>query len=147
MNKSALIIGAGPGLSASLARLCASEKMKVILAARNIEKIEDLKKEINAETYKCDVSNIESVSNLFKELDNTIGTPNLVIYNAAARVRGSIAELDPAQTKKAGCRNTNSVLVNLLSYLLLYFIYYVVVVRFRVIGKNFVTLTNVLDRN
>ena len=41
------------------------------------------------------------VSNLFKELDNTIGTPNLVIYNAAARVRGSIAELDPVQTQKA----------------------------------------------
>ena len=34
-------------------------------------------------------------------MDNTIGTPNLVIYNAAARVRGSIVELDPAQTQKA----------------------------------------------
>ena len=71
------------------------------LAARNIDKLKALKEETNANTYQCDSTNKESVSNLFKELDNTIGTPNLVIYNAAARVRGSIVELDPAQTQKA----------------------------------------------
>ena len=75
--------------------------MVVNLAARNIDKLKALKKETNANTYQCDSTNKESVSNLFKELDNTIGTPNLVIYNAAARVRGSIVELDPAQTQKA----------------------------------------------
>ena len=75
--------------------------MVVNLAARNIDKLKALKEETNANTYQCDSTNKESVSNLFKELDNTIGTPNLVIYNAAARVRGSIVELDPAQTQKA----------------------------------------------
>ena len=44
MNESALIIGAGAGLSASLARLCASKNMTVILAARNIDKLKELKK-------------------------------------------------------------------------------------------------------
>ena len=102
MNKSVLIVGAGSGLSASLARLCVSEKMKVILAARNIDKIKDLKKEINAETYQCNSSDIKSVSNLFKELDKSIGTPNLVIYNASSRpLRNSITELDPKQTQEA----------------------------------------------
>ena len=102
MNKSVLIVGAGSGLSASLARLCASEKMKVILSARNIDKIKDLKKEINAETYQCNSSDIKSVSNLFKELDKSIGTPNLVIYNASSRpLRNSITELDPKQTQEA----------------------------------------------
>ena len=102
MNKSVLIVGAGSGLSASLARLCAYEKMKVILAARNIDKIKDLKKEINAETYQCDSSDINGVSNLFKELDKSIGTPNLVIYNASSRpLRNSITELDPKQTQEA----------------------------------------------
>ena len=47
MTESVLIVGAGSGLSASLARLCASKQMKVVLAARNIEKLKDLKKEIN----------------------------------------------------------------------------------------------------
>ena len=61
MNDAVLIVGVGQGLSTSLAKLCFSKGMKVVLAARNIEKLEDLKKEINAETYKCDSSDIESV--------------------------------------------------------------------------------------
>ena len=101
MTESVLIVGVGSGLSASLARLCSKKNMVVNLAARNIDKLKALKEETNANTYQCDSTNKESVSNLFKELDNSIGTPNLVIYNAAARVRGSISELDPAQTQKA----------------------------------------------
>ena len=101
MKESVLIVGVGSGLSASLARLCASKDMKVTLAARNIDKLQDLKEEINAQTYKCDSSDIESVSNLFKETDKTIGIPNLVIYNPSVRLKGSITELDPKQTQEA----------------------------------------------
>ena len=102
MSESVLIIGAGPGLSTSLARLCASKSMKVVLASRTIEKLNELKKEINAETIKCDSSNEESVSNLFKEVDKLIGTPNLVIYNASSRPkRESVVDLNPKETQKA----------------------------------------------
>ena len=101
MTDSVLIVGVGDGLSASLARLFSKKNMNVLLASRNIDKLKDLKEEINAIAYQCDSTNIESVSNLFLELDKTIGTPNLVIYNAAARVRGCISELDPAQSQKA----------------------------------------------
>ena len=101
MNESVLIVGVGSGLSASLARLCASKDMKVVLVARNIDKLQDLKEEINAQTYKCNSSDIESVSNLFKETDKTIGTPNLVVYNPSVRLKGSITELDPKQTQEA----------------------------------------------
>ena len=104
MNESVLIIGAGSGLSASLARLCGSKNMTVVLAARNTDKIQKLKEEINATVFKCDASNIESVSSLFQETDKTIGTPNLVIYNPSARLRGSITELDPEQTQEAARR-------------------------------------------
>jgi len=48
MTELALIVGAGQGLSASVARLCASNNMKVILASRNIDKLNSIKKEINA---------------------------------------------------------------------------------------------------
>ena len=44
MTESVLIVGAGSGLSASLARLCSSKGMRVVLAARDIEKLQDLKK-------------------------------------------------------------------------------------------------------
>ena len=101
MTDSVLIVGVGDGLSASLARLFSNQNMNVLLASRNIDKLKDLKEEINSTTYQCDSTNIESVSNLFLELDKTIGTPNLVIYNAAARVRGGVSELDPIQTQKA----------------------------------------------
>jgi|TARA_B110000196_G_scaffold210792_1_gene180720 NAD(P)-dependent dehydrogenase (short-subunit alcohol dehydrogenase family) len=102
MSESVLIVGAGTGLSASLARLCASENMKVVLASRNIEKLNDLKKEIKAETFECDSSNIKSVSNLFKETDRLIGTPNFVIYNASSRPkRSSVVDLDPHEVQKA----------------------------------------------
>ena len=101
MNDLVLIVGVGSGLSASLARLCASKSMKIVLAARNIEKLEDLINETNADAYTCDSSNIESVENLFKEMDKKIGTPNLVIYNPSARIKGGITELDAKKTQDA----------------------------------------------
>ena len=100
MSEIVLIVGVGPGLSSSIARLCASRKMKVILAARDIEKLENLKKEIDAITISCDASDIKSVQNLFKEVDK-IGVPNLVIYNPSMRVKGSITEIDAIQVQKA----------------------------------------------
>jgi len=100
MSEVVLIVGVGPGLSSSIARLCASRKMKVILAARDIKKLENLKKEIDAITISCDASDIKSVQNLFKEVDK-IGVPNLVIYNPSMRVKGSITEIDAIQVQKA----------------------------------------------
>ena len=102
MSESVLIVGTGPGLSSSLAQLCASKGMKVVLASRNFEKLKDLKKEIEAETFVCDASNVKDVSNLFKQTDKSIGTPNLVIYNASSRPKkNSVVELDPIETQKS----------------------------------------------
>ena len=101
MSESVLIVGTGPGLSSSLARLCASKGMKVVLASRNFEKLKDLKKEIEAETFICDASNVKDVSNLFKQTDKLIGIPNLVIYNASSSPKkSSVVELDPIETQK-----------------------------------------------
>jgi short-subunit dehydrogenase len=101
MSESVLIVGAGLGLSASLARLCNNNGMKVVLAARNIKKLDSLKKEINAETLSCDVGDIQSVYSLFESMDKSIGTPNLVIYNPSVRIKGSIIELDAEETRSA----------------------------------------------
>ncbi len=102
MNEVVLIVGAGPGLSASLARLCTSKNMKVVLAARNIEKLKDLKDQINAETLYCDCSNLESVKELFKKTDKLVGTPNLVVFNASYRPKKtSITDLDPKEVQAA----------------------------------------------
>ena len=101
MSESVLIVGAGSGLSASLARLCVSKGMKVALAARNIEKLQNLKKEIDAITIKCDATNIKSVTNLFRKTDKIIGTPSLVVYNPSKSLGGSIVDLDPKKAHEA----------------------------------------------
>ena len=101
MNRSALIVGAGSGLSSSLARQCAKLGMDVALAARNIEKLEDLGIQTGASLHKCDASKIEDVKRLFKDLDEKLGIPELVVYNPSAGLRGSIETLDPEKTKEA----------------------------------------------
>jgi NAD(P)-dependent dehydrogenase (short-subunit alcohol dehydrogenase family) len=98
--KSALIVGAGSGLSASLARVFAKAGLKVALAARSTEKLAVLAKETGAKTYACDASNDAQVDKLFSTLD-AAGTPDVVVYNASYRTRGPFAELVPAEVEKA----------------------------------------------
>ena len=99
-KESALIVGAGSGLSASLARLLAGEGMTVALAARNTDKLDQLATEIGATTFAADVADPASVEKLFTDLDGDIGTPDLVVFNPSYRTRGSIAELDPEEVRK-----------------------------------------------
>jgi len=97
----ALIVGAGEGLSASLARLCASQGMDVALAARNPGKLDDLCKETGATAYECDVIDGPSVDALFDAVVAEKGVPNLVVYNPSARARGPITDLDREEVKNA----------------------------------------------
>ena len=101
MTETALIVGAGPGLSSSLTYLLLKNKFKVAIAARNVAKLTTLAETSNVDVLTCDASNINQVQTLFKKLDKTLGTPDLVIYNPSARVRGGIVEVDPEDTQKA----------------------------------------------
>ena len=92
----ALIVGAGQGLSASLARLFAREKIRVALAARDAGKLDALCQETGARAFACDAVNVAEVRRLFSEVEGAIGEPDVVVYNASARVRGPLVELDPA---------------------------------------------------
>ena len=101
MSQSVLIVGAGSGLSASLARRCHAAGMKVALAARDGEKARAVVQETGASLHRCDASSIEDVAALFAALDAGTGTPDLVVYNPSARLRGPITELDPEATRAA----------------------------------------------
>jgi|TARA_A100001035_G_scaffold261715_1_gene240899 short-subunit dehydrogenase len=94
-QKAVLIVGAGSGLSASLARAFNSKGMKIVLAARNINKLDSLKKEIDALVFKCDSTENKSVQNLFLQTDSIIGTPEIVIYNPSLRIVKPFIEYDP----------------------------------------------------
>jgi len=98
---SALIVGAGSGLSASLARAFRKAGLKVALAARSVDKLADLAKETGATTYQCDASDRAQVDALFAALDAAKNTPDVVVYNASYRTRGPFIELDPPEVAKA----------------------------------------------
>lgn len=91
----ALIVGGGPGLSASLARLFSREGMQVAVAARDTKKLEGLVQEINGQAYACDAGMPKDVERLFESMSHDIGEPDIVVYNASGRVRGPLIELDP----------------------------------------------------
>jgi NAD(P)-dependent dehydrogenase (short-subunit alcohol dehydrogenase family) len=93
--KIALIVGAGEGLSASLARLLSQHDIRVAVAARNIEKLGALCSETGARAYACDATKDDDVQRLFGLVERELGTPDLVIYNASARARGPFLELIP----------------------------------------------------
>ena len=99
--ETALIVGAGSGLSASLARLLAKEGIKLALAARSADDLGALAKETRAHVFACDASARTSVERLFAEVDRSLGSAEIVIYNASARARGPFIELDPDQVEKS----------------------------------------------
>ena len=79
----ALIVGAGPGISASLARGLAAAGLRVGLAARNVDKLTTLASETGAEVFSVDASDPAAVARLFREADMRLGEPDVVVYNAA----------------------------------------------------------------
>jgi NAD(P)-dependent dehydrogenase (short-subunit alcohol dehydrogenase family) len=99
--ETALIVGAGRGLSASLARLFAREGLRVALAARDAEKLAPLCAETGAKAFACDAVEPAQVARLFTAVEAATGAPDVVVYNASARARGPVAELVPAEVERA----------------------------------------------
>jgi NAD(P)-dependent dehydrogenase (short-subunit alcohol dehydrogenase family) len=89
----ALIVGAGSGLSASLARQCAAAGMRVALGARNVDKLRDFG---DMQRLRCDASVPTDVERLF----DAIETPQLVVYNPSYRVRGPLLSLDAEEVRR-----------------------------------------------
>lgn len=97
----ALIVGAGPGISASLARALKSAGLEVALAARNVDKLAPLAAEIGAATFAADAADPDAVARLFDDAEAKIGSPDLVVYNPSARVRGRIVDIDALEVRRA----------------------------------------------
>jgi NAD(P)-dependent dehydrogenase (short-subunit alcohol dehydrogenase family) len=99
--KRALIVGAGAGLSASLARTLAGAGLKVALASRTTADLEALAAKTGAKLYACDAAKSAEVEKLFSTLDSDFGAPDVVVYNASARARGPFVDLVPAEVEHA----------------------------------------------
>jgi NAD(P)-dependent dehydrogenase (short-subunit alcohol dehydrogenase family) len=99
--KTALIVGAGPGLSASVARKLAGQGAKVALAARSLETNAALAETIGGRAYRCDAAEEKDVDALFQAVEEDLGAPDFVLYNSSARARGPFVDLKPAEVEKA----------------------------------------------
>jgi NAD(P)-dependent dehydrogenase (short-subunit alcohol dehydrogenase family) len=99
--ETALIVGAGSGLSASLARLFAREGLRVALAARNSEKLASLCAATGARAFACNAVEPDQVARLFSDVEAALGAPDVVVYNASGRARGPLIELVPAEVERA----------------------------------------------
>ncbi len=97
----ALIIGAGPGISASLTRMLTAEGLSVGLVARNIEKLTSLSEQTGAITFAADAADPAAVARLFDDVDARLGEADVVVYNPSLRVPGSVAEIDPEAVRNA----------------------------------------------
>jgi NAD(P)-dependent dehydrogenase (short-subunit alcohol dehydrogenase family) len=98
----AIIVGAGSGLSAALARELVGAGLKVGLAARKIEKLEALAAELGAATHACNAAEPAEVEVLFSAMEAKLGGPaDVVIYNASARARGPLIEPDHREVAQA----------------------------------------------
>ena len=95
-NETALIVGAGKGLSGSLGRLLEREGFNVALAARNPEKLET-----KGLALRCDATDRAQVEAAFEAVERKWGVPSLVVYNASYRTRGPLVELDPDEVEKS----------------------------------------------
>jgi NAD(P)-dependent dehydrogenase (short-subunit alcohol dehydrogenase family) len=99
--RTALIIGVGSGLSASLARLFSKAGMTVALAARRAAELGPLAKEVGGKAFACDASKRSEVTKLFADVEAALGPTDVVVYNASYRTRGPFVELDPDEVAKS----------------------------------------------
>ena len=100
-KQTALSVGAGSGLSASLARLLAKEGFQVALAARDPAKLEELCGQTGAMALKCDATEAAQVEETFAAMEKKWGAPDLAIYNASFRTRGPVESLVPKDVERA----------------------------------------------
>jgi len=99
--RTALIVGVGAGLSASVARTFNKAGMTIALAARRAGELSALATEVRGKAFACDATDLNQVAKLFADVESAFGAPDVVVYNASYRTRGPVAELDPTEVAKS----------------------------------------------
>ena len=100
-HRTALIVGAGQGLSAAIARRFSKEGMRVALASRDSSKLKSLCTETGAMAFDCDVADPQQVDRLFEEVDRKLTPLDVVVFNPSARSRGPLVDLDREDVRRA----------------------------------------------
>lgn len=97
----ALIVGAGPGISAAFGEALVTDGYQVALASRDMAKLSPLAMKMNAKAFEADAAAPASLVRLFGEVDRALGEPEVVLFNPSARIRGDLLTLDIAAASAA----------------------------------------------
>ena len=97
----ALIVGAGPGISAAFGEALVTDGYQVALASRDVAKLSPLAMKMNAKAFEADAAAPASLVRLFGEVDRALGEPEVVLFNPSARIRGDLLTLDIAAASAA----------------------------------------------
>lgn len=100
-NRLALITGGGRGIGRAIALEYAREGADVVVAARTLQQVEVVANEISegfktrALPFTCDVSDVESVQQLFAKTKNAFGRgPDILVNNAGIAESASLLKTD-----------------------------------------------------
>lgn len=99
MQKTAIIVGVGPGLGYSLAELFGKKGFRVILAARREEALKDYREKLAAQGVEAvglpaDVSDGPGLEAALREAVERFGTPDVLIYNVGITTLDADTHID-----------------------------------------------------
>lgn len=119
-----LITGASSGIGKDMAFEFADRGYDLILVARSFDRLKEVKNEIiekydkcNVLIMKCDVSNVESVKNLYNDIQKEFGNIDVLVNNAGFGDCGKFYETD--LEKDISMINTNILGLHVLTKLFL----------------------------
>lgn len=110
MNKVIVITGGSEGLGKEIAKSLVSNSDKVIILARNEEKLKQTSSEIKCEYEVCDVSNSKSVETAISNIITKYSKIDVLVNNAGLLIEGSIEENEYSEIE-------NVVKVNVVGYM------------------------------
>lgn len=98
--KTILVIGAGKGLGNGVAEKFGREGFRVILVSRNINNLNNYKKEfeeknITTEIAVADVADFDNFTKTFEKIIQTYGTPDVLFYNVGITIPDEKIALTP----------------------------------------------------
>ena len=95
-GKTAIITGASSGLGKHFAKTLSSAGANLVICARRVQNLEELKNEIDTEVLvlPIDVTSEESVLSFFSEVRNSIGSADILINNAGTSDPKRFKDLD-----------------------------------------------------
>jgi NAD(P)-dependent dehydrogenase (short-subunit alcohol dehydrogenase family) len=105
-DKTAVVVGVGPGLATALVRTFSKEGYTVVAASRSASDLPRFGDEAGRVVpIDCDATSEADVERLF-EAAAKLGPPEVAVFNAGAFVRGSVLETEPTEFERCwrvGC--------------------------------------------